>query len=386
MKKLYTFSIALFFALFSIIWAQIPVGYYDAAKGKSGAALKTALHNIIRTDHIYLPLTGDRDNVLWWWYTNFRTTDWHPPTSTHPQGFFWDKYSLNRHASYHGGTVQNREHAMPRSWWSISGQDRGFANGDLFNLFPACQVANAAKSNYPLGEVNRNAPASQLFYNQVVWVGPSSSHLYNGRVFEPPDRYKGDFARTFMYMVTRYEYFADPQNPHRWRSIGIQSMIANNPQNRFPAFSPYGIYIVMKWHRKDPVSQKEIDRNNAVFGIQNNRNPFIDHPELAEYLWGNRAGQAWFGGNIVAEFGVFYPKGISNVIEIAVSRRPNESVHYEIYSITGQMVFSGELTQSDANARNNFELNLDFLNSGMYILVVYSSSQRHTARFLIAEN
>jgi len=385
MKKLFTLSIALFFALFSIVWAQIPFGYYDSAEGKSGAALKTALHTIISYGHIELPFDGTGANVLWWWNSNFRNTDWHPPTESHPEGFFWDKYSLNRWTTYQGGSVQNREHALPRSWWArqtVPGgpfDDWGFANGDLFNLFPADQPANAAKSNFPLGEVNRT---TQTFFNQVVRVGPSTISSYNGPVFEPPDQYKGDFARTYMYMVTRYEDFADPQSLYRWRSVGIQSMIAN-PQNRFPAFSEYGIYIVMKWHRLDPVSQKEIDRNNAVHRIQNNRNPFIDHPELAEHLWGNLRGQAWRGSRIVSEFGVAFD-GARSMLEISVTREADEIVRYEIYSITGQLALSGELNHSNVRTNNtNLELPIN-LNSGMYIVVVYSDAQRHTARFFVS--
>ena len=378
MKKLYTFSLSLFFALFSITWAQIPAGYYDRAEGKSGAELKTALHEIISTnEELFFGATG----ILQWWNGFFRQTDWHPPTETHPEGFFWCMYSFERDTN-HRPQFHEREHAMPRSWWVIGtgdNRDWGIANGDLHNIFPTNRDANGPKSNFPLGEVNMSATGA--WTNGVVRVGPSAVAMYTrSHVFEPPDRYKGDFARVYMYMVTRYEHFADTR---RWTSRGIESMIANN---RFPTFTPYGIYIVMKWHRNDPVSQKEIDRNNAVHRIQGNRNPFIDHPELAEYLWGNRAGYAWFSDRtnvptvVTTEFGIF--SGTGSAIEIAVSHRSDEPVHYEIYSITGQKLRSGRLTDSN-ESNNRFTLSTANLNSGIYILVVYSVSQRHTARFFV---
>jgi endonuclease I len=366
MKKLYTFSISLFLALFTVVWAQIPAGYYDAAEGKSERELKTALHRIIR-EHTNLVFTANNTNL--WWNTYFRATDWHP------DGYFWDMYSTHRRATYMGGTVQNREHAMPRSWWSIgtgANIDYGEANSDLFNLFPADQPANEAKSNFPLGVV-----ANATFSNGVTKVGSSAISAYRGSVFEPADEYKGDFARTYMYMVTRYE---DYGAANRWRSTGTASMLQNNT---YPTFSPYAVNLLLEWHRNDPVSEKERNRNNAVQQFQKNRNPFIDHPELAEHIWGNLRTVTWIPGALVtiAEFGVFYPKGVSNVVEISVSRREGESVHYEIYSITGLKLLLGELT--DINANKNFELTLTDLSDGMYILMIYSGTQRHTARILV---
>jgi len=355
------FPLFLFLASFTATWAQIPVGYYDDAEGKSERQLKTALHNIIRTGHIELDFSPT--NARFWWDNYFRNTDWHPA------GHFWCMYSTDTHATYISGTIQNREHAMPRSWWSIStvtGLDYGFANGDLHNLFPANQAANAAKSNFPLGTNN-----GEIFNNGVSRVGRSTFSGYNGAVFEPPDQYKGDFARTYMYMVTRYEYYADT---NRWRSIGITSMLQNN---RFPTLTPYAVNLLLAWHRADPVSQKERERNDAVQRIQNNRNPFIDHPELAEHIWGNLMREPWFRNATIAEFGVEYLPG-GDMIEILISRHSGEQIRYEIYSITGLRLHSDELPENNKIALSN-------LNSGMYILVVYARNQRHTARILVGK-
>jgi len=277
-------------------------------------------------------------------------------------------YSTDRHTTYISGTIQNREHAMPRSWWSVgtgANIDYGVANGDLHNLFPANEAANSAKSNFPLGTTR-----GEIFNNGVSRVGRSTFSGYNSSVFEPPDQYKGDFARTYMYMVTRYEYYAN-----RWRSIGTSSMLQNN---RYPTLTPYARNLLLEWHRNDPVSQKERNRNDSVFAIQRNRNPFIDHPELAEYIWGNRVGSAWFRNATVVEFGVEYLSG-GDMIRILVSRRFGEQIHYKIYSITGLLMYSDELSENNIIA-------LTDLNNGMYILAVYAENQRYTARILVGAN
>ena len=355
-----TFSLFLFLASFAAVWAQIPVGYYDSAEEKSMQELKTALHHIIKTGHIELDFNAN--NARFWWDNYFKQADWHP------DGYFWDMYSTDRHATYLGGTIQNREHCMPRSWWQIgtgSNIDYGEANGDLHNLYPANEAANSAKSNFPLG-----ITANTTFNNGVVRVGSSAIAIggYTASVFEPANEYKGDFARTYMYMVTRYENYSN-----RWRSTGTSTMLQNNT---YPTLTTYAINLLMDWHRNDPVSQKEIDRNNAVQRIQQNRNPFIDHPDLAEYIWGSYKGESWLPGATIAEFGVFYPNGVGDRIEISVSRRAGERIHYEIYSITGLQLLSGELPANNT-------LTLTELSNGMYILAVYAGSQRHTVRILV---
>ena len=101
-------------------------------------------------------------------------------------------------------------------------------------------------------------------------------------MFEPNDEYKGDFARTYFYMVTCYQDYTWTQK-YMWM---LQ-------QNTYPTLSDWAAQLLLKWSREDPVSQKEIDRNEAVYQFQNNRNPFIDFPALAEYIWGNKKGEAF---------------------------------------------------------------------------------------------
>lgn len=255
------------FAFVSLAWqmqAQAPAGYYTAAKGTKGAAIKTALYHIV-ADHVERSY-----NQLW---SDFKQTD------LRPDGKIWDMYSGI--TSYEpGGSAQganykkegdsyNREHSFPKSW---------FDNGkpmytDLFHLYPTDGYVNNRRSNYPLGETDGEQYQSAGGFSKLgscTWPG------YSGTVFEPNDEYKGDFARTYFYMATAYE-----NKIASWSS----PMLAGN---KYPAYASWVVSMLLKWAAEDPVSQKEIDRNNAVYGIQHNRNPYIDFPGLEQYVWGNK--------------------------------------------------------------------------------------------------
>lgn len=252
---------------------DISIGYYDTANGLSGAALKTAMHDIIRQHKV---LNFDQNvSAKYWWDTYFKKTDWHA------DGYFWDMYSSEKRDQYLGGSEQSREHCMPRSWWGKRANYSSYdANGDLFNLFPADCAANSAKSNLPLGEAGVTK-----FDNGVSKVGMNTYPKgYRGYIFEPADEYKGDFARVYFYMVTCYEDYA-----YDWRPDGIKSMLK---AESYPGFQPWALEMLLKWSREDPVSEKEIERNKAVYRIQGNRNPFVDFPDLAEYIWGNKQAES----------------------------------------------------------------------------------------------
>ena len=165
------------------------------------------------------------------------------------------------------GADYNREHSMPKSWF----HDGYPMYTDLFHLYPTDSYINNMRSNYPFGEVGTVTKQSSGGFSKL---GKSSVSGYSGTVFEPNDEYKGDFARTYFYMVTRYE-----NNVAGWSS----DMLG---KNAYPAFTDWALGVLLKWHRQDPVSEKEINRNNAVYGIQKNRNPYIDYPVLAEFVWG----------------------------------------------------------------------------------------------------
>ncbi|MCM1071340.1 MAG: endonuclease [[Clostridium] fimetarium] len=242
--------------------AEVPRGYYNSLTGKKEAALKDAIHTLTY-NHTLVSSYSDLPQY-------FRSTDVYPRGNDR-YGEWWDMYgNIPLYTNSFWGL--NREHSFPKSWWG--GGTATPAYTDLNHLYPSEKNANMAKSNYPLGLVQ-----TPTFDNGVTKVGYAQTGFGFGapQVFEPADEYKGDFARTYFYMVCCYQNLT-------WR----YTYMVNN--NDYPTLNSRAQEMLLKWSREDPVSQKELDRNEQVYRFQANRNPFIDYPELAEYLWGNRKG------------------------------------------------------------------------------------------------
>ncbi len=267
MKKLLVlFTLFISISFFSL--AQAPNGYYDEANGLAGAELKTALSSII-DGHTVISYDG-----LW---TAFKFTD------KKPNGKVWDMYSdvpggtpayeytfgSDQCGNYSGeGSCYNGEHSFPKSWF-----DGGKPMySDMFHLVPTDGYVNGQRGNFPFGEVGSATWTSTNGSKK----GTSSYPGYSGTVFEPIDEYKGDFARGYFYMATRYES----------KISGWNSPMLNGTS--YPAYTEWAVNLLMDWHEQDPVSQKEIDRNNKIYSdYQHNRNPFIDHPEYVNLIWGD---------------------------------------------------------------------------------------------------
>lgn len=244
--------------------AAIPSGYYRSLNGLKDAELKTAIHKLVNN----FTLISSYQALP----TYFLSTDTHPNSN-----LWWEMYSYTqRYAPSFSG--MNREHSFPKSWWG--GSTTVSAYVDLNHLYPSDMAANMAKSNYPLGEVDTSQKLD--FDNGCSKVGYPVSGQGGGAqyVFEPADEFKGDFARTYFYMVTCHQNLT-------WKRMYMVS------QNTYPTLNRWSVDLLLRWHREDPVSEKETLRNEQVYRIQNNRNPFIDYPSLAEYIWGNRIGMAF---------------------------------------------------------------------------------------------
>lgn len=302
-------------------YAVAPNGYYTSLNGKSGETLKNAIHSLVR------PHTKLSYSSLW---NHFPTTDVYPE-KVNGKSIVWDMYSDNwntRDYWYYGGTYGlNREHSVPKSWWNSPSNVEAFEAGtDIIHLFPSDGKANSAKSNYPLGEVNTSL--SVKFDNGVSTVGyPSISGSGTNYVFEPDDEYKGDFARVYFYMATCYQDYT-------WK----YTYMFNN--SSYLTLNQYARNILLSWHRNDPVSQKERDRNDAVFTIQGNRNPFVDDPNLAEYIWGNRMGETYNGGGSSSVTGpaeIIYPQLGSSMDfgQLGVGKTSNLEIYVKGQNITG---------------------------------------------------
>lgn len=246
-------------------------GYYDKMEGKSKEALKSAAKQCVQS-HTRLEYY---DLPMQWQFTDVY------PELVDGAKRWWDMYTdavelikpgENAKSSFSRNGM-NREHSVPKSWWKKNNDvEYTPAYSDLWNLYPSEAKANSAKLNYPLGQVNKTT-----FDNGCTRVGYPVNGYGGGssQVFEPADQYKGDFARGFFYMATVYDDL-----PWVYDYMFVSQS--------YPSMRSWAIDMLLQWCRQDPVSQKEIDRNDQVEKYQGNRNPFVDFPELAEYIWGTR--------------------------------------------------------------------------------------------------
>lgn len=245
---------------------EMPDGYYNAADGKSDAALKTALYNIIRVGQRYDYGSGSGHTWEIFYYSDRDTLT----------NRCLDMYSDEvRYFTTPGAVVSgcNIEHSLAKSWW---GGDKNDAYKDCYHLNPSDTKANSARGSYPLGEV---VNVTQQEGSLLIGTNPAYGSF---TVWEPKDEYKGDFARAYFYMVTCYENLS---------FVGNTNAKTAMQDKNYLVFQPWFQEVLIQWHRQDPVSSKEIDRADAVNHFQHNRNPFIDYPCLAEYIWGNRKGE-----------------------------------------------------------------------------------------------
>lgn len=263
---------------------DMPAGYYNAIQGTKDSMLKTALHQIIKGGerYIYGPSTYHTTNKIQNGDTIWKVGDlkaygtWHGFQSSDQQsdGTIWDMYSTTkRYFPIKGGSAAGMdiEHSLPKSWW---GGDENDAYIDLYHLNPADRVANNNKSNYPPGILND----SNKVNNGIFFMGKDKE--WNDYAFSVIDEYKGDFARAYFYISTAY-------HDMKW-DASYSKYVTNDS---YLTFTPYLIQVLLQWHRIDPVSEKEINRLDAISSIQHNRNPFIEYPELVEYIWGDKQGQ-----------------------------------------------------------------------------------------------
>ena len=263
---------------------DMPAGYYNAIQGTKDSMLKTALHQIIKGGerYIYGPNTYHTTNKIQNGDTIWKVGDlkaygtWHGFQNSDQQsdGTIWDMYSTTkRYFPIKGGSAAGMdiEHSLPKSWW---GGDENDAYTDLYHLNPADHAANNNKSNYPPGILND----SNKVNNGIFFMGKDKE--WNDYAFSVIDEYKGDFARAYFYVSTAY-------HDMKW-DASYSKYVTNDS---YLTFTPYLIQVLLQWHRIDPVSEKEINRLDAISSIQHNRNPFIEYPELVEYIWGNKQGQ-----------------------------------------------------------------------------------------------
>ena len=247
----------------------MPGFYYEEAQGQQGEALKSKLGAIIHCGVRYKYGSGNKKTWDGFFHTDRDTTT----------NLVLDMYSLE--TRYFNSTKPTAsvleldiEHMFPKSWW---GGDVNEAYCDLFHLVPADYSANRSKSNHAPG-----IPSDTTFWNGSFATGSGSEYGLQ-KVFCPADEYKGDFARAYFYIATCYG------DSLQWTNSGDAAKAMTN--NHWQEFQPWLRDLLVSWHRMDPVSDKEKQRAIEVNKIQGNRNPYIDYPELVEYIWGDKTNQ-----------------------------------------------------------------------------------------------
>lgn len=264
--KLFTIRGLMLFAsaLFSATLFAQPVGYYNGTEGKSGSELKAALNQVI-SNHVNYSYYYARDII------NYCDADPENPANVI---LFYLQVSRSSSQYGTGGDYINREHVWAKSHGGFS--DIRPMDGDAHNLHPADASVNETRSNKDFDNVQpggtQHPEATSCWYTDSTW--------------EPGPLTKGQVARTLFYMATRYEGNNGEAD---------LELVAHN--NTYPKPEHGNLKTLLEWNRQYPPSDLERRRNERVSQIQQNRNPFVDYPEFADYIWGNQSPEGAVLGN-----------------------------------------------------------------------------------------
>lgn len=366
MKKLYTLFAILITAVVS---AQAPAGYYSTATG-SGYALKTQLRKII--DNNNDGISGEhlsQDNGYAGLYDTFVLSDkdfYYENNGTlldmyseRPNGTdaYEYTYGVNQDDGT-GGTAEgqkyNREHIIPQAVFDGNSPMKN----DAHFVVPSDKYVNAQRDNIPFGRVQTANFTSTNGSKRGNNMNSGYSAGYTNTVFEPIDEFKGDIARMFFYFVTRYETSLN----------GWSYEMFDGSTNK--AFNQTFLNILYQWHVQDPVSQRELDRNNAIYNRQNNRNPFIDNPNYVLNIWQSALSVSDFEQQYAINI---YPNPIDgNTLYIDT----NKAISVEIYNVLGKKIIT-----TNVDALKN-KVDVGFLYSGVYLIKLSSDSGSVTKKII----
>ncbi|MXN90107.1 T9SS type A sorting domain-containing protein [Flavobacterium sp. Sd200] len=369
MKKFYT----LFLAFTAVAaFAQIPAGYYNTATG-TGYTLKTQLHNIIddHTDRGYAGLyttytTSDKD---FYYENNGTLLDMYSENPTGPDAYEYE-YGSSQQDDGTLGTAEgqrfNREHIVPQSYFSSNLP----MYADAHFIVPTDKYVNGQRGNFPFSKVGTATLTTSNGSKKGSNLNSGYSAGYTGTVFEPIDEFKGDIARMILYFATRYEgQLAGFYTSTNVSSTQSKAMFDGTEGH---AFSNTFLNVLLTWHEQDPVSQREIDRNNAIYVRQRNRNPYIDHPEYVAQIWGSVA-------------------GVKDVLTSALSVYPNPAVNNKVNIYSESVLDEIQLINSNGQSIQRIQkpqsasstYTLEQLSQGFYLLKATSGNQTITKKILV---
>ncbi len=392
MKKLNLFFSLLFVA--AALCAQPSATYYSSANGQSGDALRTALMNIIDGHTV---VSYDNLKELYK-YSDTKEND------ADTRNMLIDIYS---ECTYTPGSAYcgsgscggyNREHSVPKSWFNKESP----MYSDAFHLYPTSCYVNSYRGNYALGECSGGEKCTSNGMTEALGRRGSCTYPgYSAVVYEPDDKYKGDLARTYFYMATRY---ADKCSSWSGGMFGSD----NN------GFQTWAINMLLEWHRADPVSEKEKIRNEAIFGntkyntgaySQGNRNPFIDYPCLAEYIWGNKKGEPVDFSTLVSSYDAAFadtenqcgcqsstnpiitsPKGSVAFGAVAVNTNTTQTITVQGRNLTNNVTLTLSGINADLFSLSATTVSVDDALAGKTITITYqpTSEGNHTATLTLS--
>jgi endonuclease I len=355
---------------------NLPTNYYQSANGLTCNTLKTALSAIIANGYNEL-------QYLDLWATYIRTDKRRNDANT--TDIVWDMYSdnpvgpepytfsfgIDQCGQYSKeGDCYNREHTFPQSWFD----ELPPMKSDMNHIFPTDGQVNGVRSNFPFGEVSNISITTR----NGSKLGTGNNFGYAGTVFEPINEYKGDIARAILYMAVRYE-----NQISSWQNNGNADVVLNGTS--YPVFDPWHIRLLYKWHTQDPVSDKEMRRNDSVFVIQKNRNPFIDRPEWVYDIW-NCTGlivatslqhaNSTFNNHIRV-----YPQPISSSGQVTIEwpsfNYPGGQI--QIINMSGKVVHQQSVGPKDSK----LTLKNGLLHSGIYLIKLLGKSNQFSGKLVV---
>ncbi len=371
MKKIFTLLIAAAFT--GSFFTQAPANYYNGTSGLTGYALKTKLNTLISE------ASGAQDlgySGLWITYATSDVDKYFEKNGTlldmyseKPAGP--DSYEYRIGSSSNGGNqcgslnqnnegfCYNREHSLPKSYFG--GQLKVPMANDAHFVVPSDYFVNSQRGSFPYGETS-----------SPVWTSSNGSKLgnsnfpgYYGTVFEPIDAFKGDFARMHLFFVTRYEDKLTSFVPFHNNENPLDGTVKRG-------YKQWYINLLLKWAAQDPVSQQEIDRNNAIYARQKNRNPFIDHPEWVNMIWTSTLSTTETSS--LKKTVSIYPNPIRNgeLNLHGYGVKDLSTVH--IYSMDGKLIRT-----VNQNFEDSGKIILNNLPKGVYIL----KADRNSTKFIV---
>jgi len=337
---------------YGIVSSTAPTNYYSSLNGLSGSTLKQALQDIIANPNVVHGHTyGDVELIL-------KESDVNPLNSSQVWLMYVEqpKSKIDYQTSSSNIGVWNREHIFPQSrggfqdgtfsssdginiWFPVSANDVLAGHGDAHHIRAEDGSENSLRSNKNYSNTNTT----------TTYAGPSGTQ----------GSWKGDVARALMYMDVRYN--------------------ALNVVNGDPAENPAGnigdLATLLAWHQQDPPDDFEMNRNNYIYTWQVNRNPFIDNPDLASYIFGSNIGQAYTLGNESFEASkvVVYPNPTTDYIVIAGI---DSEAKAEVFSITGQKIREAKFT-------NEITLSLSDVTAGVYLVKISNENSSVTRKIIV---